>query len=50
MKTIFLIIAIVLFVIATIIALGNGNIDHAAALIPAGLAFFAAFFLPTPLV
>lgn len=48
MKLLFLIIAIVLFIIAAVVALGSGTVAHAAALIPAGLAFFAAFFLPLP--
>ncbi len=48
MKLILLIIAIVLFILATIIALGSGSFVWSAALIPAGLAFFAASFLPIP--
>lgn len=48
MKLVFLITAIVLFLLATLIFLGLGSFVYAAALIPAGLMFFAASFLPIP--
>jgi hypothetical protein len=40
-----LIFAVVLFTLDAIIVLGGGTINYEAALIPAGLAFFAAAFL-----
>jgi hypothetical protein len=40
-----IVIAVVLFAIATIVALGGGDFKYSAALVPAGLLFFAAAFL-----
>lgn len=42
----FLIVAIVLFVLASLAALGMVAIGSAGALVPLGLAFFAASHLP----
>lgn len=46
MKLIFLIVSIVLFLIAAVVAYGTGTVEHSAALVPLGLAFLAASFLP----
>jgi hypothetical protein len=43
-----LIAAIVCFVLAAILIIGDGGLKHQAALIPAGLAFFVASFLLPP--
>lgn len=37
-----------IFLLAALIILGDGTFVHAAALVPAGLAFFVASFLPIP--
>lgn len=46
MKLACLIAAVILFALATIVALGFGNFVHSAALIPAGLMFGFSSFLP----
>lgn len=51
MKLILLVVSIVLFVIAVIVGLTGGtwsNAEHLFALTDAGLALFAASFLPIP--
>lgn len=39
------IIALVFFILASIVAWGTGTVDHSAAFVPLGLAFLTASFL-----
>ena len=51
MRFLFLVLAIIFFVVTAIIALTGGSWDsfsHLIALVCVGLAFFAASFLPLP--
>jgi hypothetical protein len=52
-KLLFLVLAIIVFVVTAIIALTGGTWDtfsHLFALVSIGLAFFAASFLPIPTI
>lgn len=48
MKLLLLILALLCFLIATIVAWGEGSFAHAGALIPLGLLFGFGSFLPLP--